>query len=66
MFYLRKGDDYNMKIGQNINLIPKMLNRHGLISGATGSGKTVTIKTIAEQLSNEQIPCFIADVKGDI
>ena len=55
-----------MKIGQNINLIPKMLNRHGLISGATGSGKTVTIKTIAEQLSNEQIPCFIADVKGDI
>ena len=44
----------------------KMLNRHGLIAGATGTGKTVTLKVIAEQLSKAGIPVFLADIKGDL
>jgi len=47
-------------------LIPQMLNRHGLIAGATGTGKTVTLQTIAENLSANGIPVFMADVKGDL
>lgn len=43
-----------------------MLNRHGLIAGATGTGKTVTLKVIAEQLSLSGIPVFLADIKGDL
>ena len=42
------------------------LNRHGLIAGATGTGKTVTLKVLAEQLSKRGIPVFLADVKGDL
>ncbi|MCB2060855.1 MAG: DUF853 family protein, partial [Novosphingobium sp.] len=41
-------------------------NRHGLIAGATGTGKTVTLQTIAEQFSAEGVPVFVADVKGDL
>ncbi|WP_439955283.1 helicase HerA-like domain-containing protein, partial [Klebsiella pneumoniae] len=41
-------------------------NRHGLIAGATGTGKTVTIQGIIEGLSNAGVPCFVADVKGDL
>lgn len=44
----------------------KMLNRHGIIAGATGTGKTVSLKVIAEQLSNNGIPVFLSDVKGDL
>lgn len=43
-----------------------MLNRHGLIAGATGTGKTVTVKMLAESLSDAGIPVFLADVKGDL
>lgn len=43
-----------------------MLNRHGLIAGATGTGKTVTLKVIAEQLSLAGVPVFLADIKGDL
>ncbi|MGT2933282.1 helicase HerA-like domain-containing protein [Streptococcus catagoni] len=43
-----------------------MLNRHGLIAGATGTGKTVTLKVLAEQLSLSGIPVFLADIKGDL
>lgn len=43
-----------------------MLNRHGLIAGATGTGKTVTLKVLAEQLSLEGVPVFLADIKGDL
>lgn len=43
-----------------------MLNRHGLIAGATGTGKTVTLKVIAEQLSLSGVPVFLADIKGDL
>lgn len=42
------------------------LNRHGLIAGATGTGKTVTLKVMAEQLSKAGVPVFLADVKGDL
>ena len=41
-------------------------NRHGLIAGATGTGKTVTLQTIAEQFSAAGVPVFVADVKGDL
>ncbi len=52
--------------GENIFLLPKMANRHGLIAGATGTGKTVTLKVLAESFSNLGVPVFMADVKGDI
>lgn len=45
---------------------PKMLNRHGLITGATGTGKTVTLQVLAEQLADMGIPSFVSDVKGDL
>ena len=41
-------------------------NRHGLIAGATGTGKTVTLQSIAEQFSSQGVPVFLADVKGDL
>jgi uncharacterized protein len=47
-------------------LLPSMANRHGLIAGATGTGKTVTLQVIAEQMSARGIPVFLADVKGDL
>ena len=50
----------------NINLIGKMANRHGLIAGATGTGKTVTLQVIAETFSQVGVPCFMADMKGDL
>ena len=47
-------------------LLPAMGNRHGLITGATGTGKTVTLQVIAERLSGIGVPVFMADVKGDL
>ncbi|MDM0080179.1 DUF853 family protein [Variovorax sp. J31P179] len=47
-------------------LLPGLANRHGLITGATGTGKTVTLQTIAEKLSSIGVPVFMADVKGDL
>ncbi len=47
-------------------IIPKMANRHGLIAGGTGSGKTVTLKVMAESFSDMGVPVFLADVKGDL
>jgi DNA double-strand break repair helicase HerA and related ATPase len=47
-------------------LLPALANRHGLITGATGTGKTVTLQTIAQQLSGIGVPVFMADVKGDL
>ncbi len=49
-----------------LNILPKMANRHGLIAGATGTGKTVTLQTMAEGFSAIGIPVFMADVKGDL
>ena len=47
-------------------ILPKMANRHGLIAGATGTGKTVTLQTLAEGFSKLGVPVFMADVKGDL
>jgi len=49
-----------------IFLLPEMANRHGLIAGATGTGKTVTLQVIAENLSAIGVPVFVADIKGDL
>ena len=49
-----------------INLIGKMCNRHGLIAGATGTGKTVSLQVLAETFSQAGVPCFMADMKGDL
>ncbi len=47
-------------------LLPAMANRHGLITGATGTGKTITLQTLAENFSQRGVPVFLADVKGDL
>ncbi len=47
-------------------LLSNLANRHGLITGATGTGKTVTLQTLAEQLSRAGVPVFMSDVKGDL
>ena len=65
MFY-----DGKIRIGksgeEDIYIYPKMANRHGLIAGATGTGKTVTLKVMAESFSDIGVPVFLADVKGDL
>lgn len=58
--FIAKADDLD------ITLIPRMANRHGLITGATGTGKTVTLQTLAETFSEMGVPVFAADVKGDL
>ena len=52
--------------GERVYLEPAMANRHGLIAGATGTGKTVTLKVVAESFSEMGVPTFIADIKGDV
>jgi hypothetical protein len=49
-----------------LKIIGKMANRHGLIAGATGTGKTVTLQVIAESFCQAGVPCFMADMKGDL
>lgn len=49
-----------------VTLLPKLGNRHGLVAGATGTGKTVTLMTLAEGFSRIGVPVFLADVKGDV
>lgn len=51
---------------QDLELVPQMANRHGLVAGATGTGKTVTLQTMAEGFSRIGVPVFMADVKGDL
>ena len=57
-------------IGKNdkkeVYLIPSMANRHGLITGASGTGKTITLKVMAESFSDAGVPVFLSDVKGDL
>jgi DNA helicase HerA-like ATPase len=50
----------------DIGILPKMANRHGLVAGATGTGKTVTLRVLAEHFSSIGVPIFMADVKGDL
>ena len=63
---------YNNKIwigdaaGEKVCIEPKMANRHGLIAGATGTGKTITLKVLAESFSDAGVPVFLADIKGDL
>ena len=55
-----------MSQGKEITLLPQMANRHGLITGATGTGKTVTLQKMAESFASIGVPVFMADVKGDL
>ncbi|MGH8808806.1 MAG: helicase HerA-like C-terminal domain-containing protein [Noviherbaspirillum sp.] len=52
--------------GQELALLPSLANRHGCITGATGTGKTVTLQVLAQGLSDIGVPVFMADVKGDL
>ncbi|MFF5791919.1 helicase HerA-like domain-containing protein [Paeniglutamicibacter sp. NPDC012692] len=49
-----------------VRLPVRMMNRHGLVAGATGTGKTITLQLMAEQLSGHGVPVFLADIKGDL
>lgn len=51
---------------QPVCILPRMANRHGLICGATGTGKTITLKVMAESFSDLGVPVFLADIKGDL
>jgi len=51
---------------KDLYLLPRLANRHGLVAGATGTGKTVTLQVMAEHLSRIGVPVFLADVKGDL
>ena len=51
---------------KNICILPNMANRHGLIAGASGTGKTVSLKVLAESFSDAGVPVFLADIKGDL
>jgi len=49
-----------------VHILPRMANRHGLVAGATGTGKTVTLQRLAESFSRAGVPVFLADIKGDL
>ena len=51
---------------RSLYLLPQMANRHGLVAGATGTGKTVTLQVMAEAFSRIGVPVFAADIKGDL
>ncbi len=63
-------DSGKIRVGQSENgpvyLLPQMANRHGLIAGATGTGKTVSLKVLAEAFSDMGVPVFLSDVKSDL
>ena len=54
------------KSDEKVLLEPKMANRHGFIAGASGTGKTITLKVLAESFSQLGVPVFLADIKGDL
>ena len=62
--------DHKILVGksdnENVFIYPKMANRHGMIAGATGTGKTITLKVLAESFSDCGVPVFLADIKGDL
>jgi DNA helicase HerA-like ATPase len=62
----KSGNLYIARSGKEIFLNPRMANRHGLISGATGTGKTVSLQVMAEAFSSIGVPVFMADIKGDL
>lgn len=57
---------YMARSDKPLYLLPAMANRHGLIAGATGTGKTITMKVMAESFSDMGVPVFMADIKGDL
>ena len=62
-------DDLGIFVGKGarpVYLLPRLANRHGLIAGATGTGKTVSLQILAEDFSRRGVPVFMADVKGDL
>ena len=66
-FMYQDGKIYLGKTGEEkVYILPKMANRHGMVCGATGTGKTVTLKVMAEAFSDAGVPVFLADVKGDL
>lgn len=54
------------KSDKEIHIVPQMANRHGLIAGATGTGKTVSLQVLAESFSRQGVPVFLTDIKGDL
>ncbi len=66
MYYENKAWVGMTEDGERLGVNPKMANRHGLIAGATGTGKTVTLKVMAESFSAMGVPVFLSDVKGDL
>ena len=62
---LREAPEHQLE-RKNLCITGKMANRHGLIAGATGTGKTVTLQVMAETFSQAGVPCFMADMKGDL
>ena len=67
MFYNEKvWAAVDMDTQEKVYILPKMANRHGLIAGATGTGKTITLKVLAESFSDMGVPVFLSDVKGDL
>ena len=54
------------KSGVDVALLPAMANRHGLVAGATGTGKTVTLQVLTEAFSSIGVPVFAAAIKGDV
>ena len=66
MFTEENGKIWLATGSERVYLNPSMANRHGLIAGATGTGKTVTLKVVAESFSEMGVPVFIADIKGDV
>lgn len=62
----QSGRPYIAKSQHEIFLVPKMANRHGLITGATGTGKTVSLQVMAETFSSMGVPVFVTDIKGDL
>lgn len=66
MIYFAKSGESKDELKEKIYLDPRMANRHGFICGATGTGKTVTLKVLAESFSALGVPVFVSDVKGDV
>lgn len=66
MYQSEEGRIWLATSSERVYLEPSMCNRHGIIAGATGTGKTVTLKVIAESFSDMGVPVFLADVKGDV
>ncbi|MFC4585695.1 DUF853 domain-containing protein [Sphaerisporangium corydalis] len=60
------GEDGGADASERIRISLSMLNRHGLVAGATGTGKTKTLQVMAEQLAAQGVPVFLADIKGDL